>query len=318
LFDRAGSSGSRECRRACAGLSRRLFEATADEISPDLPIRLVESGIRVLNIAGNRGSYLTNEASASIRDNLRQFLPEWAARWANRLAGDTSRILLGALPRHGRVAVPSSGIMAVCVRRAIQREDNELDVGIKRVIRQSRWPGIELIQGRSRDFPKWIARKEVDVAIAGLNDLLEGGWGNHPFFDTGMFASSLVLVSQGRARIPRFVVSQWPLLAKTLLRNTEYRHLPILPAHGAAESWLAVIPTAWCADTWFTGATARANGLAPVACLGETSLCIVWRSESVRARNIARHVATALSHMTPHPRTFEPTVKLDGEQGRRR
>ena len=267
------SSGVRETRFACEGLHRPLLELNLREL-PDVhhaALWLQQRNIRVLNIAGHRGSLLTPEDESAIRVFLDALYPQWAQSFAsNRAPSGLAEFLGGTSATRGegegmvKFAVPSSGEM----KRQCTAKLGTLPMHEP-----------QIYFGRVRDMGSWLKDELVDAAIGGLDDLVEGGATGDLILDFGTFRSSILLIGNGTTAGPfENVVSQFPKLARKLLARNRIAYKKLTPIWGGAETWLRLGAADACVDTWHTGATARSHGLSPIAHLGETSFCMLARN----------------------------------------
>ncbi len=299
LFDFVDSSGSRECRLAAATLGRPLFEGGEPE---SVARALVERGVRVLDVAGHRGSLLTVDMAQRVRTYLQRLYPAWAAAWADR---ETSCEEATAMisPSQGErlvVAVPNSGPMS---RYVLERLAPRFPTSVNELRRLRVTAGdLEIVLCRPRDMPHFLREGVVDAVIAGRDELIEGGYSSEPLIDTGLFSSSVVLLDAGPrngelAHGP--VVTQIPVLARTLLKGTPWERHSLLPVAGAAETWMDLGLSRLCVDTWHTGMSATAAGLTYVRRLGATSLVIGLRSESFHGSAALAKIRSQLAGPAP-------------------
>jgi ATP phosphoribosyltransferase len=156
---------------------------------------------------------------------------------------------------------------------------------------------VEVVRGRPRDFVQWLARGWIDLAVAGADDLAEGGWTAGPLWQLGFGNSSLVLLEHASAtRAERECFSQFPRLATHLLRMHGGATGAVRPIAGTAEVWVQMAGQASAVDTWQTGRTADANGLRAATWLGATSLaCFARPTPQARVAAVADAIRRALA-----------------------
>lgn len=283
LLDKHNSEGSLEAAVASKWLRRRIYSPSTEADAITCGKALAADAAAVVNFAGNRGSLLSHDDAIGIDRLLTTIQLSWARErddvpYTYSKRRRLFRDRLG--PRIPLVGIPSSGPMHTLVVKVLSQ------IGALPLERLSRRatifysPEIEarFVVGRSRDLGCWLRRGFIDIAVAGYDELREGGYDGEILFDTRLFSFSLMLVSTRQlSNKRRMIVSQIPNLARQLLSKTRYRDHKVIGISGAAEAWLALGAADLAVDTWQTGRTARANNLVPVEYLGRTSLCLAGR-----------------------------------------
>ena len=287
LWDQHQSEGSIETRRACRALGRPCLELTGlDEEQMRSQVRewMARHAIRVVNIAGNRGSLLTSDHTRRIRRQMHCLLR--AAAFHDRRSP-----LQGWRQPHGRApAGDGSGELAIGIannpaHRALLaeflRESYDLELPEdRRLTICFREQHLLLVLARPRDLPSLLREGAIDLILCGSDLLQPTASDARVVLDTGLFPLLVVLV--GRPDGPRWgalagglqgqkIGSQDVPLARHVLAVAGY-HGEIRAIHGAAESWIRRGLLDAAVDTWRTGATAQANELGLLHVFGETSL----------------------------------------------
>lgn len=294
LFDFCDSSGSIECRTACSHLNRLLVEDALDRKPRELAEFLVDRGVRVINVAGNRGSRLSPENRTRVEVYLNAFAQSFAFVNANREKGTVRHRPWPDTWRDLVIGVPSSGPMATILWRLLSSVFSLPEWNPKQAVFKSPKDGVTVVRGRVRDMAQWLEDGLVGLAIGGHDDFLEGG-GDLAFHHLGLFNSSILMLGKAGvfgARDP--IYSQFPEISKRLLEGCGLPWRMVEPIQGMAETWLELRGHASCIDTWHTGASARLNGLQPVARLGETDTCIAWNRAQPDMEDMAHALASGM------------------------
>jgi ATP phosphoribosyltransferase len=289
LFNWHHSEGSLEAAVASKWLRRRIYSPSLEADAIACGKMLASDGAAVVNFAGNRGSLLSHHDAIGIDRLLSTIQLGWAREREDTpypYSPRRRRFRHRAETRIPLVGIPSSGAMNTAVVKALSQIGASPLEHLSRRATMYYDPKIQarFIVGRSRDLGRWLRSGFIDIAVAGYDELREGGYDGPVLFDTRLFSFSLVLVSTGQfSSERRTIVSQIPNLARQMLSETRYRDHKIVEITGAAEAWLALGAADLAVDTWQTGRTARANNLIPIAYLGRTSLCIAGQSVSPAA-----------------------------------
>lgn len=286
LLDIAGGEGSAETRRAAHQLNRPLFELSLDDGDPlGVAERLREwarsSGVRVVNIAGSRGSTLDDRQVAAARSVIDDALRTLAGVFARSFdvppspAGPRGSAPLG-IPALREV---SSAVWQIC------------DTGTE-VVDGSRellsWTidGLTVVRAKSRDIVRLVADGTLDAGLVGGDMVLDSP---EPLvvsvMDAGVFNCLVALIEpQVSPTAPSRIVAQYPHLAMSRVDSTIEE---IVPVGGSAEGWVHSGLFDAAVDTWRTGRTAAAHGLRLREEIARTSLRLVCRPDSVDSAAVA-------------------------------
>jgi sugar/nucleoside kinase (ribokinase family) len=294
LWDYHGTDGSQATREAAVALNRPLLDLTG-ALVPDLP-GIVEKwvdahDIRVVNVAGNRGSSLSSEEAAHVAASLRVVLPALArtvrrrATGLPRLSVDTAAPRIAGRPRRSqplRFGVAAGSVAENVIALLLP--------GTPRPASDATlvWQGQENVlfgRFRARSLPRLLNAGAIDAALCGGDVLTEFEVACHLVADSSLGLTLIALVEPPLgfseiAGVGMNVVSQYPRLARSLLETTG---ATILEIEGAAEAYLGLGLAASAVDTWRTGRTAAANGLILRRPLALSSLVVVARDRATAA-----------------------------------
>jgi len=289
IWDFHGSEGSAATRTACQTLGRPLLDLAAAESSSLLPevIRWADRhAIRVLNIAGNRGSLISGREHTHVETDLNSILKSLAWRRAQRSTTGQPRQRPEPATGTGKVgAAGYSGLrigfpnvppqLALLGQFLLETAGVRLPQSRRLVIPIDELK-ITFALARPRDLPAMLRDRLIDLIFCGADLLAEDQIDASILLDTGLFPCFLALVGRpaqapGGAQ-PRSlrVGSQYPLLAPRLLSEIGLEP-DIRVFHGTAETWINLNAIDAAVDTWRTGATANANGLDLITVFRETA-----------------------------------------------
>ena len=262
-------------------------------------------GLRVINVEGNRGTLLTTAEADLAGDQLYELLRLIAARLRteeSRPPAEPSEAAeLGELgtDRPLAVGVPTVPAQRDLVEAFLAQTYGLAPAADRALVARYPEPALEVVFARPRDLPALLHAGAVDLALCG-SDLLDPDEGFRTLLDTGLCPLLQVLVgrpatagpepaavepsARARTREPdpalaellatSRVGSQDPALAGRLLRAAAGYHGEIRRVEGTAETWIRRGLLDVAVDTWSTGATAQANGLALLHVFRQTSLVL--------------------------------------------
>ena len=295
LWDFHGSEGGEAVRRACATFGRPLLDLAGIERSR----RLAEArawaerhAVRIVTVAGNRGSSLDAACEAMVREDTLALLRAIAFDRARWTAGADARPRAGEHPgaaapltRPLRVGVSTSGVQralfaafAADVYGSICPQPPNLNAHLAE-------PDFDVFFTRTANLPHFVRDGLLDLALCTSDVLFDTDL--HALLDTGLFPLLIVTVARAAQRPragtipapPTRLASQYgQKFAALLPRNhppVTFRAIP-----GTAETWLNLGEIDLALDTWSTGATAEANGLVLRDVLMSTSLVVIGTSNA--------------------------------------
>jgi ATP phosphoribosyltransferase len=287
IWDFHKGPGSEATREACRALGRPWLDVggvETDEILERTTRWATRHRIRVLNVAGNRASLLTDLEADTVRDQIAVVLRCLARTWArgnSTFVSPSKTASAGAkrsaTDRRLRLGIAGAASTRSLANQFLREQLGMPNVGPRVLAGSTRGSWLEWAYFRPRELPVLLAESAVDVILCGRDVIEEAEIDHSVLVDTGLFNQLLVLVGRApdaadRASV-RTVVSQYPNLAQRLVASLNL-NANIRAIQGAAESWLGWGLADAAVDTWRTGRTAGANGLRLLAPLGSTSLVL--------------------------------------------
>ncbi len=308
VWDFHGSEGSEAAREACRVLGRPFLEITnidGRDLLPQVVQWSDRHQVRVLNIAGNRGSLLNEEQRTLVKSQLYQILKSlaWHRAQTNGIVCRSHFPSLLSRRKDNdpdkyqalRIGLPNVAAQRTLFERFLSEVFGLLPTERRRLVASYRDPELTIVFARSRDLPRMLRQEIVDLIFCGRDLLQEESLDASILLNTGLFLCLLVLVGKVRERRTKAsedairVGSQYPSLAPRLLKGVQELALKgeILDIHGTAEAWINAGFIDAAVDTWRTGATADANGLGLLRVFGSTSLvaaCLPAKIDSADGR----------------------------------
>lgn len=293
LLDISSGEGSQETRRAAHVLNRPILE-----LSPDDDERTVFDGVRewartravrTLHVAGSRHTHLSDTDSISARRVLETAAKALGSLYEWKLAGppDASRF-----DDSFALGIPALREVSAAVRNYLSTlgmaESCSFDSLVWKV------GAGEIVRARSRDLVKAVASGTLDTALVGEDMVLDENDARiEVVARAGLFWSSIALVVPDSPRPEIGVLgAQYPGMVRRLEAH-ETRH--VVPVVGAGEGWVRAGHFDALVDTWRTGRTAHANGLALSRELARTSLCAIGRVGDSKGVDAARALLRGVS-----------------------
>lgn len=171
----------------------------------------------------------------------------------------------------------------------------------RRLIFESREPGVRFVVVRSGDVPVFVERGAAEIGVTGKDVLLEhAGTGYYEWLDLGIGRCRLMTAGRAGEALPAGrlrVATSFPRCARTYFEAAS-RQVDLIELGGAVE----LAPLLGLADVIVdiveTGNTLRANGLVPMAVIADiTSRVIVNRAamkmQTARITGLLQRLADA-------------------------
>jgi ATP phosphoribosyltransferase len=287
IWDFHGSEGSAATQDACSYLGRPFLDVTnwnTDQIQFEVLEWVKCHNLRVINIAGNRGSLLSSkeliETNRQMFDlfkglacNLVKPLDQsWHRDYADLISGQevsSDSRLINLI-----IGVPNTTPQRTLIELFLKEAYGLNPVEQRQLIADYQDASLKIVFARARDLPCMLNDEAIDLVFCG-NDLLdEAKYDYTILYNTGLFGVLLVLV--GDKCVDIFVNnlkigSQYPSLGSRLLYNVKCSTY-IRPIHGTAEAWINIGLINAAVDTWRTGATVDSNGLELYRIFGKSFL----------------------------------------------
>jgi hypothetical protein len=280
LWDYVGSEGALETIRACRETGRPLLNVTdiADADFPGVVDDWLDMhSIRVLNIAGNRRSYVPRDRIEKAAKQIHEALflltasKELKGRRSNSGNCDP-RTAANRAPyaRPYKCGFPAGGPQETLFRKFL-RDVYNIPVDDMR-IHYPHPKGHQFCFMRSRDLISCLREGHLDIVFVGSDAVREP---NLLVLETGLFPCAVVAVGSGQrtdrtGTAPR-VCSQYPDVAEELVPASDSART----IGGSAEAWISLGAYDVAIDTWRTGRTAERHGLQLLGHFFNSSLAIV-------------------------------------------
>jgi len=301
IWDFYKSEGSVATKDACIALGRPYLDIT--EMNSELTIGIVNKwidrhNIRIVNIAGNRGSLLTNTQKCNVEKEMLYVLQSAAFHKVQSRICHQEEQKLYRLSGNNPLIVSPSHVLKIGFPNVSDQKDlfvRFLHDTYGVVIEKSRKlilkfdiANIEVVFARPRDLTSMLKKGAVNLIFCGRDLLIEDGISTEIYMDTGLYLTFIVLIAiveQTDDNLHKLrICSQYPLLAPKILSTLGYKGF-VTEIHGTSESWINSGIADAAIDSWRTGATVEENGLLLWKVFQESSLVVASLASQVDDAN---------------------------------
>jgi ATP phosphoribosyltransferase len=284
IFDRAGTEGSEETRKACRSLGRPFLDIADKKDSVEIASIVVnwirKHDIRVINIAGNRYRFLSATERSDAETQIERHLV--VAAWAREQLNRKESIRTISIPQiidhsYGglKVLAPKQEGVRKIVEKFLLETHGAKTHDSKRLAVSYPSLNLHVFYLKSRDIPDFIASGDGDLGISGSDMLVEA---QRPelqiLLQTGLHPCCLVSLTRPGIREINRIASQYPSVAKSYCKNLRIPTDSVHAIQGAAEAFPYFSDCDAVVDTLRSGNSADTNELVIRDMLGSTSLAL--------------------------------------------
>jgi hypothetical protein len=281
LLDISRREGSEETRRAASFLNRPLFEITFGMNEKNLQLEVSKwaelNGIRVVNLAGSRATYLSENDLSWIKKAMKRTVMGIASTFDKfpkqrhnlNEPEEFDKLIIG---------IPSLEEVSSALLETLSCQEPEITGDLDSMLWE--FNKGRIIRGKSRDLVQAVSKGDIEAAIVGSDMVLDS---SNPQLviigQSGAFNCIVGLVGRGSILDPiERVCTQYPGFAK---RITFLAGRFVETISGSSEGWVAEGIFDATIDTWRTGQTAELHGLNLLQEIERTSLCVVSSTKSI-------------------------------------
>jgi len=303
IWNYANSEGSLETIRACEIMNRPYLDLTNIPLNQTLSQVLNWStlhNVRVLNIAGNRKSLLSESQISEVRCAIDLVLRGLARRRAEIASPIQLRPLVVSTDQKApplkhslRIGFPNSRDSRMLAGRYLFDRYKLKPIPSRKLFAVYKDLGLDIYYFRARDLPRMLSSGDLDLIFCGSDLLEEEGLEVDILMDTGLQPCSVALVCDNSTTMETLnVASQYPKLAARVLSSYRDGTVSIRTINGTAEAWIKAGVANSSIDTWRTGFTCEINQLRLMRVFFSTALVVACKNYegSEAMNNITRFV----------------------------
>ncbi|PJJ63164.1 YpsA SLOG family protein [Compostimonas suwonensis] len=301
LLDVSGGEGSAETRRASTALGRPLLELSLDD-SAEVAFRrarewAASAAVRTVHIAGSRHTHLSHDQLLVMKQLVLAAAQGVASLFEDQ---DETRADAGGFLEPVRIGIPALREVSAAIRRHLLGLGGTDGLPFDSLVWE--FGRATLIRARSRDLVRAVAAGELDAALVGEDMVLDEDDDRvEVVARAGLHWSSVaVVIPRSPRRESGVIGAQYPGIAGWLDPSASRVVVPVV---GAGEGWVSAGRFDAVVDTWRTGRTAEANGLALGRELLRAPLCVIVPREtpSAAASGAARSLLLGISRIGASP-----------------